>query len=260
MMTPLVPDQTAIYIPAYQASKTLPDVLDRIYKTIGQDGIDIVIVDNASTDGTSEAVNQYISEHGLKRIHLIRNPENLGYGGSQKVGYRWCIDRGYRYVAMVHSDGQYAPEYLPTLFTALSEGHAGMVFGSRIAGDPLAGGMPLHRYLGNKFLSFTQNLLLGLRLSEYHSGYRIYSTDVLRKIPFERLSNDYHFDTEVIILMLHYRQPITETAIPTKYGDEKNYVNIWKYGSDVLMTTVSYWLHRSRFRKSYNWARILELK
>lgn len=252
-----VPSKTAIYIPAYQAAKTLPDVLDRIYRTLGPDSIDIVIVDNASTDGTSDVVRAYIEKHHVSRIHLIRNATNLGYGGSQKVGYRWCIDRGYDYVAMVHSDGQYAPEYLPTLLRALSEKSAGMVFGSRIAGDPIGGGMPVHRFLGNKFLSFTQNTLLGLRLSEYHSGYRIYSTAVLKKIPFEKLSNDYHFDTEVIILMLHFQQPITEIAIPTKYGDEENYVNIWKYGSDVLMTTVSYWLHRWRLRKSRNWTRIL---
>lgn len=255
MDTPL--KSSAIYIPAYNAGKTLPDVLDRIYQTLGHDSIDIVIVDNASIDRTSEVVQDYIRTKDVKRITLIKNPENKGYGGSQKIGYRWCIDRGYKYVAMVHSDGQYAPEYLPILFNALSAQSAGMVFGSRIAGEPLKGGMPLHRYLGNRFLSFVQNTLLGLHLSEYHSGYRIYSTDMLKSIPFERLSNDYHFDTEIIILMLHFRQPIVETAIPTKYGDEENYVNIWKYGSDVLMTTISYWFHRWHLRKSKNWAGIL---
>ena len=171
----------------------------------------------------------------------------------QGVGRFFLAD----YVAMVHSDGQYAPEYLPILFKALEDQKAEMVFGSRIAGEPLKGGMPLHRFLGNKVLSFIQNTLLGLRLSEYHSGYRIYSTETLKQLPFQRLSDDYHFDTEVIILMLHYQKQITETAIPTKYGDEENYVNIWKYGSDVLLTTISYWLHRHGLRRSRNWSRIL---
>jgi len=124
-------------------------------------------------------------------------------------------------------------------------------------GDPRAGGMPLHRYLGNRFLTWIQNRFLRTELSEFHSGYRVFSTDALQKVPFERLSSDYHFDTEIIILLEEYGLKIREVPIPTHYGDEKNYVNIWKYGIDVLVTTLSYFLHKRGWRKSARWAKIL---
>ena len=158
---------------------------------------------------------------------------------------------------MVHSDGQYAPELFPDLLKPIVEGKADMIFGSRIAGHPLKGGMPIHRFLGNLFLTTIQNFFLGLKLSEYHSGYRIYSLNALKKVPFERLDNDFHFDTEIIILMKHMGMRISEVPIPTRYADEDNHVNIWKYGTDVLITTFSYWLHARGIRKSKNWARIL---
>jgi hypothetical protein len=117
--------------------------------------------------------------------------------------------------------------------------------------------MPLHRYLGNRALTTFQNIFLGTRLSEFHSGYRVYSVEALKKVPFERLSSDYHFDTEIIILFIRNKLKISERPIPTHYGDEENYVNIWKYGLDVLITTASYFLHRIGVRKSRNWTRIL---
>jgi hypothetical protein len=102
-----------------------------------------------------------------------------------------------------------------------------------------------------------QNLILGTRLTEFHSGYRIYSVDALKKVPFHRLSSDYHFDTEIIILFVEHKLRIIEASIPTHYGDEKNYVNIWRYGMDVLVTTITYFLHKRRLRKSRGWSRIL---
>jgi hypothetical protein len=110
--------------------------------------------------------------------------------------------------------------------------------------------------LGNRALTTFQNIFLGTRLSEFHSGYRVYSVEALKKVPFERLSSDYHFDTEIIILFVRHGLRIAERPIPTHYGDEENYVNIWKYGLDVLVTTASYFLHRIGIRKSRNWTRI----
>jgi hypothetical protein len=158
---------------------------------------------------------------------------------------------------MLHGDAQYAPELVGELIEPILEGKADMIFGSRMSGHPLKGGMPLHRYLGNRALTTFQNIFLGTRMSEFHSGYRVYSVDALKKIPFERLSSDYHFDTEIIILFIRNQLRISERPIPTHYGDEKNYVNIWKYGLDVLITTTSYFLHRIGLRKSRNWKRII---
>jgi len=247
----------AVYIPAYNAEKTILEVLHRIAGTYGEDQIEIILVDNASSDGTSSTVKTYREKNGINNINVIRNAENLGYGGSQKVGYQTCIDQGFAVVAMVHADGQYAPELLPKLIAPVLNGEADMIFGSRIAGNPLQGGMPIIRYLGNLFLTTVQNKLLGLKLSEYHSGYRIYSLASLQKIPFERLSNNFHFDTEIIILLKHMKLKIAEVVIPTRYADEDNHVNIWKYGIDVLVTTFSYWLHAKGIRKSRNWSAIL---
>ena len=161
---------------------------------------------------------------------------------------------------MVHADGQYAPELLESLLEPVKNKTAELCFGSRIAGDPLAGGIPLHRFLGNRFLTTFQNIFLGVRISEYHSGYRVYSTKALSEVPFQKLASDYHFDTEILILFHRYGMRIGETPIPTHYGDEPNFVNIWKYGLDVLATTFSYWLHKIGLRKSRNWSRILHEK
>jgi glycosyltransferase involved in cell wall biosynthesis len=250
-------DQTAIYIPAYNAARTLPVVLDRIPPALKDGVAEILVIDNDSSDATSQVAAAYRQRHGLQNLNVIRNPQNVGYGGSQKIAYRHCLERGYRCVAMLHGDAQYAPEFLQRLLDPVSRGEADLMFGSRMQGRPLAGGMPLHRYLGNRFLTGVQNRLLGTALSEFHSGYRVYAVDALRRIPFEALSSDYHFDTEIIILMVHRGLRIAETPIPTHYGGEKNYVNVWRYGTDVLVTTVTYFLHQKGWRRSRNWSRIL---
>lgn len=247
----------AIYLPAYNAALTLPGVLDRLPLKIKQGAAKILVVDNHSSDETEAVAVKYKAEHQLANLEVIRNPRNLGYGGSQKVAYRFCIDQGIDVVAMVHADGQYAPEIVEEMMAPVLDGRADMVFGSRIAGDPLKGGMPLHRFLGNRVLTTFQNLILGSRLTEFHSGYRIFSLAGLKRLNFGQLSDDYHFDTEMIILHLRAGLKILERPIPTYYGDEKNYVNIWAYGTHVLVTTLTYFLHCKGLRKSKNWARIL---
>ena len=251
-------EQFIIYIPAYNAALTLPRVLTRIPAHIKDKVAEILIVDNASTDGTNLVALQCKEKDGIFNLSVIRNPENKGYGGSQKIAYQYCIDKGYKGVAMLHGDAQYAPELLWDLFDPIIKGEADMVFGSRMKGDPRAGGMPLIRFLGNRVLTTIQNIFLGINLSEYHSGYRVYSVDALKRIPFLRLSSDYHFDTEIIILLIWKKLRIAEVTIPTHYGDEKNYVNIWKYGLDVLVTTLTYFLFTNRFYKKSKWKQILE--
>ena len=249
--------RVAIFIPAFNAASTVAKVLDRIPANLRGQMAEIFVVDNASTDNTSMVVVDYRSKNGLHNLEVIRNPENFGYGGSQKVAYRRCIDKGYDCVAMLHGDAQYAPELLETLIAPVLEGRADMVFGSRISGHPLKGGMPIIRFLGNRALTALQNFFLGTSLSEFHSGYRIFSVHALAKIPFEKFSSDYHFDTEMIILFADQKLRIVEMPIPTHYGDEKNYVNIWDYGMKVVVTTVTYFLHKRGYRRSLNWARIL---
>jgi glycosyltransferase involved in cell wall biosynthesis len=255
--TPLRTDQIAIFIPAFNAASTIVNVLDRIPANLKDKVGEIFVIDNNSTDNTQMVVVDYREKHGLHNLEVIRNPKNMGYGGSQKIAYRRCIERGYRCVAMLHGDAQYAPELLETLIEPVAKGETDMVFGSRMRGNPLAGGMPLIRFLGNRALTMMQNFFLGTRLSEFHSGYRVFSVKALEQIPFERFSSDYHFDTEIIILFVDRKLRITERPIPTHYGDEENYVNIWDYGMKVLITTGTYFLHKCGLRRSRNWTRIL---
>lgn len=250
-------EKAAIYIPAYNAALTLPSVFERIPSAVRDTVAEILVVDNHSSDDTSAVALAFKEREGFNHIHLIRNEKNEGYGGSQKLAYRRAIENGYKAIAMLHGDAQYAPELVGELIQPILKGEADMIFGSRMKGHPLKGGMPLHRFLGNRALTTFQNIFLGTRLSEFHSGYRVYSVEALKKVPFERLSSDYHFDTEIIILFIRNKLRISERPIPTHYGDEENYVNIWKYGLDVVITTASYFLHRIGLRKSRNWTRIL---
>ena len=246
-----------IYIPAYNAAQTLPLVLSRIPADIKSQVAEILIVDNASPDNTNLVALELKEKENLANLNVIRNPKNVGYGGSQKIAYDYCIQKGYSGVAMLHGDAQYAPELLWTLMRSIAAGESDLVFGSRMKGDPLAGGMPLIRFLGNRVLTTMQNWFLGVNLSEFHSGYRVYSVDALKKVPYQRLSSDYHFDTEIIILFIKYKLRISEVPIPTHYGDEENYVNIWKYGLDVLWTSVTYFLFKNRIYSKSHWADIL---
>jgi len=243
-----------IYIPAYNAALTLPKVFERIPVSLRNYCKEILVIDNCSADNTSEVTLSYKQKPGFEKIRLIRNEKNLGYGGSQKLAYSECIKNECKGVIMLHGDAQYAPELAEMLLEPIICDEADMVFGSRMTGSPLAGGMPIHRYLGNRFLTKIQNLLLNTNISEFHSGYRVFSLNALKKVPFYKLSSDYHFDTEILILFLHNNLRIVERPIPTHYGDEECYVNIWKYGLDVLVSTITYYLHKKKIRYSERWA------
>ena len=178
---------------------------------------------------------------------VLRNEYNQGYGGNQKVGYSYGLAKGFDFVAMVHGDGQYAPEALPALLEPLRKGEADAVFGSRMTTllGALRGGMPLYKYVGNRILTMVQNLLLRSRLSEFHSGYRIYSMRALGRLAFRLNSNDFHFDTEIIIQLMNAGMRIVELPIPTYYGDEICRVNGMAYAWNVFLATLRNVFHRA---------------
>jgi glycosyltransferase involved in cell wall biosynthesis len=236
-----------IFVIAYHAEGTLSRVLDRIPRAIFDDyNCEVLVIDDASADRTFEIGREYQRLHPDIRMSVLRNEYNQGYGGNQKVGYAFAIAEGFDFVAMVHGDGQYAPEELPKLVAPVREGRADAVFGSRMMTrfGALRGGMPLYKYLGNRILTGLQNVLLREHLTEFHSGYRVYSVAALEKIAFPLNSNAFHFDTEIIIQLLNARQRILELPIPTYYGDEISRVNGLKYAADVLRVTLQNVAHR----------------
>jgi len=237
-----------VFVIAYYAEETLSSVLERIPRAVFDEyDCEVLVVDDASGDRTSEIGRAYRAVHPEIRMTVLRNEFNQGYGGNQKVGYAYAIREGFDYVAMVHGDGQYAPEELPRLVAPLRDGRADAVFGSRMMTrfGALRGGMPLYKFIGNRVLTAMQNRLLGTRLTEFHSGYRVYSVAALRQIPYRLNSNVFHFDTEIIVQLLNARQRIVELPIPTYYGNEICRVNGMKYAADVLMATLRNVAHRA---------------
>lgn len=242
----------AIFIPAWNVETTIVSVLQRLPQSVVDSAVEIFVVDNGSTDQTVAEVLRYKEKHSLTKLHVLRNPQNLGYGGSQKVAYRHALNQGLDVVAMVHGDGQYAPEALQDLLSPMLAGEADMLFGSRMTGDPLAGGMPLYRYVSNKALTFVQNLVLRTSLSEFHSGYRIYSCQALRKIAFEKCADNYHFDADVIIQLVQAKMRIAERTIPTHYGPESKSVSFYQcivYGLNILWGLFCYQMSRMGLMK-----------
>ncbi|MDE1889121.1 MAG: glycosyltransferase [Planctomycetota bacterium] len=228
-----------IFIVAYEAQTTLEKVLNRIPKEVFDYDTEILVIDDSSKDKTFEIGVKY-SESKKYPITILYNDENQGYGGNQKLGYSYAIKNKFDIVVLLHGDGQYAPEYIPVLIKPLLDNSADVVMGSRMLakGAALKGGMPLYKYIGNKILTKIQNFLLGTNFSEFHSGYRVYSVAALSKIPFRYNSNDFHFDTEIIIQLIIGNFRIKELSIPSYYGDEICRVNGIKYATNVIITTL----------------------
>lgn len=245
--------KVAIFIPTYNAAKTLPIVLDRIPSDVKKNAAEIFIVDDASSDNTFLIGVGYQTLNQLPNLKIYKNEVNKGYGGNQKYAYQYAIDHGFDVVVMLHGDAQYAPEKINYLLEPFERDEADMVFGSRMTGDPLAGGMPLYKYIGNKFLTAIANIILKMNLSEYHSGYRVYSCDALKQIPFERCADDFHFDTEIIIQFKLKGLRIREQSIPTYYGDEHCNVNVISYGLNVLRALMQYWIHSKSIRQYHKY-------
>lgn len=229
-----------IFVVAYNAETTIEKVLARIPQSLHTGDVEVLIIDDSSKDQTFVNGLRYQQHSSAFKITILRTPENQGYGGNQKLGYRYAIDNGFDIVALVHGDGQYAPEKLPVLLGPLVRGEADAVFGSRMLDKRAAraGGMPAYKWVGNQVLTCFQNWMLGTSLSEFHTGYRLYSTAALAQLPFEKNTNDFHFDTEIIIQFVLGKLRIAELPIPTFYGDEVCHVNGMKYAWDVFKATV----------------------
>ncbi|WP_020144053.1 bifunctional glycosyltransferase/class I SAM-dependent methyltransferase [Terracoccus sp. 273MFTsu3.1] len=230
-----------VLVVAYNAATTLARVLDRLPETFIA-GVDhILIGDDASVDDTHAVATAYQSGSSLP-LTVVRHPENLGYGGNQKAGYRWAISHGLDVVVLLHGDGQYAPEVIEDLVEPLLAGDADAVFGSRMMrrGAARAGGMPAYKYVGNRILSTMQNALTGLELTEWHSGYRAYRVDALADLDLGAYSDDFDFDTEIILGLHAAGKRIVEVPIPTYYGDEICYVNGMRYARDVTADVVRF--------------------
>lgn len=235
-----------ILIVAYNAQDTLAKVLDRIPSDFATQIDSILVCDDASTDDTHNVGLKYQGNSKLP-LTVVRHQINLGYGGNQKTGYQWALEKNLDLVVLLHGDGQYAPEYLPQIVEPIVSGRADVVFGSRMItqGGARQGGMPLYKFVGNKILTTLQNRLAQVSLTEWHSGYRAYSVAALRKVNFLKNSDYFDFDSQIILQMIGARQRIVEIEIPTFYGDEISRVNGIKYGIKIL-------IHTLRFRLSSN--------
>lgn len=231
-----------VLIVAYNAAKTITGVLQRIPRTLSETyDLSVLVIDDCSQDDTVEVTREYLSGGFWCSTASLRNPVNLGYGGNQKLGYRYAIDKGFDVVALLHGDGQYAPECLPALLRPFVEDDSpGAVFGSRMLNkhEALKGGMPLYKFFGNQILTRFQNLLLGSHLSEFHTGYRVYSVAVLRAIPLELNTNDFDFDTEIIVQLFFLGTRVVELPIPTHYGSEVCHVDGLQYAWNVSKASI----------------------
>lgn len=230
----------AIVVVAYEAESTITDVLDRIPPNVARRIGAIFVSDDGSSDQTTAEARRWATKRPEVRIDVVRQPRNLGYGGNQRVCYAWAQDKGFDHVVMLHGDGQYAPELVASILEPLLVGDADAVFGSRMLSRNGArrGGMPAYKRVGNRVLTAVQNRLTGLELSEWHSGYRAYSTAMLRKVDMGSLSSDFDFDTQIILALHRNGARFHEIAIPTFYGDEKCRVNGLRYAGQVVREVV----------------------
>lgn len=242
------PQRVGVLVVAYNAASTLTRTLDRLPVSFAETVDHIMVCDDASADDTYEIGLAYRSGSSLP-LTVVKHPENLGYGGNQKAGYHWAMSHGLDVVVLLHGDGQYAPEVIEHVVEPLLRGEADAVFGSRMMerGQARAGGMPMYKFVGNRILTTFQNRLTGLELTEWHSGYRAYRVDALREIELDSFSNDFDFDTEIILGLHGAGKRIVEVPIPTYYGDEICHVNGLKYARDVTTDVLRFKARRMGF-------------
>lgn len=232
-----------IFILTYNAQDHIKSVLDRIPKDV-LDGkkydTEILILDDASKDNTCKVAKSYLQKHKDMPIKLLSNPTNQGYGGNQKIGYTYAVKNGFDAVVMLHGDGQYPPEQIDAMAQPILNDETDVALGSRMMSkaSALKGGMPFYKFIGNIILTKVQNFILGSKLSEFHTGFRAYSVDLLKKIPFGYNSNDFDFDTDILIQLIDNKLRINEISIPTKYGDEVCHVNGVKYALQIMRSTL----------------------
>jgi glycosyltransferase involved in cell wall biosynthesis len=247
MSTPKI----GILVVAYNAQTTLRQTLRRIPQEVMSKIDEVFVFDDASSDDT-HAIGRAIQSEEFHegKLSIYRNDVNLMYGGNQRRGYQYAMEKGLDIVVLLHGDGQYAPEIMQDLLTPLEAGRAEMVMGSRMLtpGAARRGNMPFYKFVGNKILTWTENKLAGTHLSEFHSGYRAYSVHALRNIPLNSLTTNWHFDTQIILEFAKAGYRIEEVSIPTYYGDEICRVNGIPYAAHCVAETLSYAL-------KYRWRR-----
>ena len=237
--------RVVVVMPAYNASETLRAT----WHDIPKDWVHkVILVDDASGDTTIDVA------HSLE-VDVIAHPHNVGYGGNQKTCYMEALRQGADVIVMVHPDGQYDPTLIPQLVRPIIRGEADMVLGSRflIPGGARKGGMPLYKIVANRFLTTVENLVLGRRFAELHTGYRAYSRGFLETVPFLRNSNDFVFDTEVIAQAVAFGFKVGEVPVETKYFAEASSVNFRQslvYGFKTLWTMARYFAHRTGLHRS----------
>lgn len=244
-----------VVMPAYNAAATLEATCHAIDTRCIDE---IILVDDCSQDETVVVAEKLA-------LRVIRHSKNLGYGGNQKTCYREALQRGADIVVMLHPDGQYDPTLLPKLIQPLTEDRADIVLGSRflIPGGARRGGMPLYRFLANRFLTFWENLVLRQQLSEYHTGYRAYSRAFLETVPFRKNSDGFCFDTEILVQTVAFRQRLAEIPITTKYFPGASSASLGQcviYGLTTLLTLLKFFLHHRRLYSSPLFAQPYEPK
>ena len=234
-----------VVLPAYNASKTLINTYNEIPFEIVDD---VILVDDNSSDETLKIAKKI----GIK--HLIKHEFNLGYGGNQKTCYNRALELNADIIIMLHPDYQYTPKLIHSMSYLIANEVYPVVIGSRILGSgALKGGMPLYKYFANRFLTLSQNILMNQKLSEYHTGYRAYSKEVLTSIDFNKNSNDFIFDNQFLAQILYNGFEIAEITCPTKYFEESSSINFSRsvtYGLGVLKTSASYFLSKKTIFKS----------
>jgi glycosyltransferase involved in cell wall biosynthesis len=230
-----------VVLPAFNAGRTLAATFNEIPPAVVDD---IILVDDASTDDTLEVAKRL-------GIFAVAHDRNKGYGGNQKTCYRFALERGADIVIMLHADYQYSPKLLLPMASMLCSGFFDVVLGSRILGiGALAGGMPMYKYIANRGLTFVQNLLLGHKLSEYHTGYRGFTRAVIESLPLERNSDDFIFDNQMLSQVIYRGFRVGEISCPTKYFPEASSIDFRRsviYGLGVLRTSLSFRLARLGF-------------
>ncbi len=228
-----------VVMPAYNAEHTIA----RTYREIPHDIVDeVLVVDDHSSDATAAVVRQL-------GIQLVVHSKNRGYGANQKTCYQEALRRNADIIVMLHPDYQYPPRLITAMGAMLVADQFDIVLGSRIlSGSARAGGMPLYKYIANRYLTLFQNLLLGQKLSEYHTGYRAFTADVLRSLPLEENSNDFLFDNEILAQSIHFGYRIGEITSPASYHAQASSISLLpaiRYGIGVLRTTLAFVTERS---------------
>jgi glycosyltransferase involved in cell wall biosynthesis len=228
-----------VVMPAYNAGSTVEGVFSRIPKEVDQKIYRYVVVNDGSTDNTSEVLNRLRLK--VPNLVVLEHKFNQGYGAAEKTLLNYAVKEDADIAILLHSDGQYSPEKILNLLKPIEDGKASIVQGSRMLnGGALKGGMPFYKFIGNKFLTTIENYAFKMRMAEYHSGFMLYSKKCLKEIPFNKLSNSFDFDLEMILMAKVKGLEIAEVPIPTIYADEVSHLNPIKYGLDVLSVIKEY--------------------